>query len=101
MSEDEAPDDDEEFEQAEQIEFGTEFPLDEGSTDNQTDEEAAAVIQTELFEIYDKLNPFEDAVTTVNVTIVDEEVCVAPDEDPSLNEADITDDEACEADETE
>ena len=101
MSDDEAPDDDEEFEQAEQIGFDSEFELDDGSTDNQTNEEAAAEIQTELFEIYDKLNPFEGGETTVEVIIVDEEVCETPEDDPSLNEADITDDEACEADETE
>ena len=74
--------------------------LDDGSTDNQTDEEAAAEIQDELFAIYDNMNPFEDGETIVEVTIVEVEVCEAIDEDLSLSEEDVPDEDACEADET-
>merc|ERR1711971_320394 len=69
VNDEEAPDDDEEFEQAEEVNFEVEFLLDDGSTDNQTDEEAAAEIQAELLAIYDEMNPFEDGETTVEVTI--------------------------------
>ena len=46
--------------QIEDITFKVEFPLSDDSVLNRTDKELAAEIQTELFEIYDKLNPFED-----------------------------------------
>ena len=74
--------------------------LDDGSTDNQTDEEAAAEIQDELFAIYDEMNPFEDGETIVEVTIVEVEVCEAIDDDLSLSEEDVSDEDACEADVT-
>ena len=88
---------DEEFELAEEVNFEVEFLLDDGATDNQTDEQAASEIRDELFIIYDELNPFEDGETIIEVTIEEIEICEAIDEDPSLSEEDVADEDACEA----
>merc|ERR1711963_317342 len=67
VSDDEAPDDDEEFEFIEDINFEVEFFLDDGSTDNKTDEEVAEEIKQELTAQYEKINPFEDGETIIDV----------------------------------
>merc|ERR1712242_359740 len=45
----------------------------------------------------DELNPFEDGETIIEVTIEEIEICEAIDEDPSLSEEDVADEDACEA----
>ena len=97
INENEEIDEDEDFELAEEVNFEVEFLLDDGATDNQTDEEAAAEIREELFPIYHGFNPFEDGETIIEVTIEEIEICEAIDEDPSLSEEDVSDEDACEA----
>ena len=63
-----------------------------------TEEEIAAEIQTDLFEIYDKLNPFEDGDTTVDVKIVNVEVCKAVDEIQTRVEEDFLSKQTCKVD---
>ena len=63
-----------------------------------TEEEIAAEIQTDLFEIYDKLNPFEDGDTTVDVKIVNVEVCKAVDEIQTRVEEDFVSKQTCKVD---
>merc|ERR1712156_1240646 len=94
--------DDEEFEIVEDVKFEIEFFLDDGSTDNITDAQAAEQIENELLPIYDAMNPFEDRETIVEVTIVEVEVEVCEALDENKNDEDLPDDseEACEADET-
>ena len=81
--------------QVEDISFKVEFPLSDDSVLNKTDEELAAEIQTELFEIYDKLNPFEDGETTVEVKIVNLEVCKPADEIQTKVENEISSKQTC------
>ena len=100
LNENEKIDKDELFEQAEEINFELEILLDAGSTDNQTDEQAAIQLQNELFKIYDEVNPFEDGETTVDVKIDEIEVCELVEENLNSIDSNINEEQACNVDDT-
>ena len=59
ISEDEKPDEDEEFEQYSEISFKMELMLDYGSTKGKPLSDVANQISTDLKSVYQNLNPFD------------------------------------------
>ena len=100
LNDDEKIDENEVFEQAEEINLKVEIDLDNGSTDNQTNEQAAQQIKNELLPIYVKLNPFDDGETKVEVTVEKVEVCELVEKNSSLGDSKITEEETCSVDDT-
>ena len=78
--EDEKPDEDEEFEQYSEISFKMELMLDYGSTEGKPLNDVANQISTDLKSVYQNLNPFDQAVTTVSVSIEEIERCLSSDD---------------------
>ena len=90
ITEDEKPDENEEFAQYTEISFDLEFTLDHGSTLKFV----ANQISGDLKSVYHKINPFDQAVTTVDVSIEDVERCMSS-EDLSLQPEDVFHGEDC------
>merc|ERR1711970_963834 len=76
LTDDEIPDEDEEFEQVEEIQTGFQYVLEEGSLDGENLIDVANNFQNEFKVLYGELNPFNEGVTTVKVNIEMEEVDV-------------------------
>ena len=71
--EDEKPNLNETFEQVSEINFGTEFYLEDNALEGMTAEEAELEIAEQLKKKYEKFNPFEEAETELTVEI--KEIC--------------------------
>ena len=94
ITEDEKPDENEEFEQYSEISFELELTLDYGSTDGKSLSDVASQISEDLKSVYQNVNPFDQAVTTVDVSIEEVERCMST-EDLGLQPEDLFDSEDC------
>ena len=94
ITEDEKPDENEEFEQYSEISFELELTLDYGSTDGKSLSDVASQISEDLKSVYQNINPFDQAVTTVGVSIEEVERCMST-EDLGLQPEDLFDSEDC------
>ena len=94
ITEDEKPNENEEFEQYSEISFELELTLDYGSTDGKSLSDVASQISEDLKSVYQNINPFDQAVTTVDVSIEEVERCMST-EDLGLQSEDVFDSEDC------
>ena len=97
ITEDEKPDENEEFEQYSEISFELELTLDYGSTDGKSLSDVGSQISEDLKSVYQNINPFDQAVTTVDVSIEEVERCMSS-EDLGLQPEDVFDSEDCDPD---
>ena len=95
ITEDEKPDENEEFEQYSEISFNMELTLDYGSTDGTSLSDVASQISEDLKSVYEDVNPFDQAVTTVDVSIEQVERCMST-KDLGLQPEDVFGSEDCE-----
>ena len=103
LAADETPDEDEEFEQVEKIETVFQYVLEAGSLDGENLTAVADALADEFKILYDELNPFEDGITTVEVTIemkeIEVEHCEATDFNGDVVEIDCREMDQSELDE--
>ena len=103
LAADETPDENEEFEQVAEIETAFQYVLEAGSLDGENVTAVANDLADEFKILYDELNPFEDGITTVEVTIemteIEVDYCEATDFNGDVVEIDC--DEMDELDEEE
>ena len=94
ITEEETPDDTEEFEQVSEIKYEMDLTLDYGSTDGKSLEDVANQLKNDFQAVFDKVNPFDDGITTLDVTIEKVVQCVSGKE-LGLSLEDVSDAEDC------